>query len=185
MLPQIHKETEEHMKKAIESTKTHFAQIRTGRASVSLLDAVRVDYYGTPTPLNQVCNLSTPDAHLIVATPWEHAMVKEIEAAVRTSNLGLNPVVDGKIIRIPVPTLTEERRKELAKKAHVQTEEGKVSIRNIRRDANDKVKKLLKDKSISEDEDKKAHEQIQKLHDKYIAELDGALKTKEKEILSI
>jgi ribosome recycling factor len=185
MLPQIHKETEDHMKKAVESTKTHFAQIRTGRASVSLLDSVRVDYYGTPTPLNQVCNLATPDAHLIVATPWEHAMVKEIETAVRNANLGLNPVVDGKLIRIPVPTLTEERRKELAKKAHTQTEEGKVSIRNIRRDANDKVKKLLKDRKISEDEDKKAHEQIQKLHDKYIAELDGALKTKEKEILSI
>ena len=185
MLPQIQKETEDHMKKAVESTKTHFAQIRTGRASVSLLDSVRVDYYGTPTPLNQVCNLATPDAHLIVATPWEHAMVKEIETAVRNANLGLNPVVDGKLIRIPVPTLTEERRKELAKKAHTQTEEGKVAIRNVRRDANDKVKKLLKDRKISEDEDKKAHEQIQKLHDKYIAELDGALKTKEKEILSI
>jgi ribosome recycling factor len=185
MIAPIHKDAEEHMKKAVEATKNHFNQLRTGRATVSLLDSVRVDYYGTPTPLNQVCNLSTPDAHMIVAAPWEQNMIKEIEGAVRNSGLGLNPAVDGKIIRIPVPAPTEERRKELAKKAHQMTEEGKVAVRNIRRDANDKFKKLLKDRKITEDEEKKALEQMQKLHDKYIAELDAGLKAKEKDILAV
>lgn len=185
MLPQIQKDADEQMKKAVDATRAHFTQLRTGRASVALLDTVRVDYYGTPTPLNQVCNMSTPDAHLIVATPWEHAMLKEIETAVRNANLGLNPVVDGKIIRIPVPAPTEERRKELAKKAHTFTEEGKVAVRNVRREANDRLKKLLKDKKLSEDEEKKGLEQVQKLHDKYIAELDAALKVKEKDVMSL
>ena len=173
------------MDKAIADLQHDMATIRTGRASLGILDHVRVDYYGTPTPLNQLANLHVPEPSLITLQPWDVSQIGPIEKAIRTSDLGLNPSNDGKIIRLPVPPLTEERRKELVKKLHAGAEHHRVSVRNIRRDANESVKKLLKDKKITEDDDKKAHDEIQKLTDSYMAKIDQASKTKEKEILEI
>lgn len=173
------------MDKAIADLQHDMATIRTGRASLGILDHVRVDYYGTPTPLNQLANLHVPEPSLITLQPWDVSQIGPIEKAIRTSDLGLNPSNDGKIIRLPVPPLTEERRKELVKKLHAGAEHHRVSVRNIRRDANEAVKKLLKDKKITEDDDKKAHDEIQKLTDSYMAKIDQASKTKEKEILEI
>jgi len=173
------------MDKAIADLQHDMATIRTGRASLGILDHVRVDYFGTPTPLNQLANLHVPEPSLITLQPWDVSQIGPIEKAIRTSDLGLNPSNDGKIIRLPVPPLTEERRKELVKKLHAGAEHHRVSVRNIRRDANESVKKLLKDKKITEDDDKKAHDEIQKLTDSYMAKIDQASKTKEKEILEI
>jgi ribosome recycling factor len=159
------------------------AGVRTGRASVSLLDNVRADYYGTPTPLNQLATLHVPEPTLITAQPWDASQIGAIERAIRAADLGLNPSNDGKLIRVPIPPLTEERRKELVKKLHHIAEDHRVALRNIRRDANENIKKLVKDKLISEDEDRRAHEETQKLTDTYIQKLDQAVKTKEKEIL--
>jgi ribosome recycling factor len=173
------------MEKAISDLQHEMAHIRTGRASLGILDHIRVDYYGTPTPLNQVANLHVPEPALITIQPWDVSQIGPIEKAIRTSDLGLNPANDGKIIRLPIPPLTEERRRELVKKLHGVAEHHRVSTRNIRRDGNEAVKKLLKDKKITEDEDKKAHDEIQKLTDGYMLKIDQASKTKEKEIMEI
>jgi ribosome recycling factor len=173
------------MEKAISDLQHEMAHIRTGRASLGLLDNIRVDYYGTPTPLNQVANLHVPEPSLITIQPWDTSQIGPIEKAIRTSDLGLNPANDGKMIRLPIPPLTEERRKDLVKKLHAAAEHHRVSVRNIRRDGNESVKKLLKDKKITEDDDKKAHDDIQKVTDAYMAKIDQASKTKEKEILEI
>jgi len=161
------------------------SSIRTGRASVSILDHVRVDFYGTPTPLNQVGNLHVAESTLITVQPWDVSQIGPIEKAIRAANLGLNPANDGKLIRIPIPPLTQERRKELVKQLHGVAENHRVAIRNIRRDGNESVKKLLKDKAITEDEDRRAHDEIQKMTDSYMQKLDQAASSKEKEIVEI
>ena len=171
------------MEKVLSDLQHDMAAVRTGRATISLLDSVRADYYGTPTPLNQVATLHVPEPTLITVAPWDVSQIGPIEKAIRAADLGLNPSNDGKIIRVPIPPLTEERRKELVKKLHHIAEDHRVAMRNIRRDANENVKKLLKDKTISEDEDRRAHDEIQKLTDGSIQRLDSAAKTKEKEIL--
>jgi ribosome recycling factor len=173
------------MDKALEDLQHAMATIRTGRASVHLLDNVRVDYYGTPTPVNQVANLHVPEPSLITIQPWDVSQIGVIEKAIRISDLGLNPGNDGKIIRLPIPPLTEERRKEFVKKLHAAAEHHRVSVRNVRRDGNEAVKKLLKDKKITEDEDKRAHDEIQKLTDSYMEKIDQASKSKEKDIMEI
>ena len=173
------------MEKALSDLQHEMAHIRTGRASLGILDHIRVDYYGTPTPLNQVANLHVPEPSLITIQPWDVSQIGPIEKAIRTSDLGLNPSNDGKVIRLPIPPLTEERRKDLVKKLHGVAEHHRVSMRNIRRDGNEAVKKLLKDKKVTEDDDKKAHDEIQKLTDGYMLKIDQASKTKEKEILEI
>ncbi len=183
------KDVEAHLKskmeKALSDLQHEMASIRTGRASVSILDQIRVDYYGTPTPLNQLANLHVPEPSLITIQPWDVSQIGPIEKSIRISDLGLNPANDGKIIRLPIPPLTEERRKELVKKLHAAAEHHRVSVRNIRRDGNESIKKLLKDKKITEDEDKRAHDEIQKMTDGYMGKIDQAAKTKEKEILEI
>jgi ribosome recycling factor len=173
------------MEKALSDLQHEMASIRTGRASLGILDHIRVDYYGTPTPLNQVANLHVPEPSLITIHPWDVSQIGPIEKAIRVSDLGLNPANDGKTIRLPIPPLTEERRKELVKRLHAVAEHHRVSIRNIRRDGNEAVKKLLKDKKITEDEDKRAHDETQKLTDGYMQKLDAAARAKEKEILEI
>jgi ribosome recycling factor len=173
------------MEKVLSDLQHEMASIRTGRASVGLLDSVRVDYYGTPSPLNQVATLHVPEPSLITVQPWDVSQIGAIEKAIRSADLGLNPNNDGKIIRVPVPPLTEERRKEIVKRLHVVAEDHKVAARNIRRDANENIKKLLKDKTISEDEDRRAHDEVQKLTDGYISKVDLAAKAKEKEILEL
>ena len=173
------------MEKAVSDLQHEMAAIRTGRATLSILDHIRVDYYGTPTPLNQVANLHVPEPNLITIQPWDVSQIGAIEKSIRTSDLGLNPANDGKIIRLPIPPLTEERRKDLVKKLHAAAEHHRVAVRNIRRDGNEAVKKLSKDKKITEDDDKKAHDEIQKLTDLYMDKIDTAAKTKEKEILDI
>ncbi|MBI3208036.1 MAG: ribosome recycling factor [Candidatus Solibacter usitatus] len=173
------------MEKVIADLLHSMAGIRTGRANVGLLDGIRVDYYGTPTPLNQVGNLHVPEPSLITIQPWDLSQIGAIEKAIRASDLGLNPMNDGKIIRVPVPALTQDRRKDLVKHLHSVAEDHRVAVRNIRRDANDNVKKLLKDKLISEDEDRRAHEEIQKLTDGEMKKLDTASQAKEKEILEL
>ena len=171
------------MEKVLSDLQHDMAAVRTGRATIGLLDSVRADYYGTPTPLNQVATLHVPEPTLITVAPWDVSQIGLIEKAIRAADLGLNPSNDGKIIRVPIPPLTEERRKELVKKLHHIAEDHRVAMRNIRRDANENVKKLLKDKTISEDEDRRAHDEIQKLTDGSIQRLDAAVKAKEKEIL--
>jgi ribosome recycling factor len=173
------------MEKALADLQHEMASIRTGRASLGILDHIRVDYYGTPTPLNQLANLHVPEPALITIQPWDVTQIGPIERAIRVSDLGLNPANDGKIIRLPIPPLTEERRKELVKRLHGVAEHHRVSLRNIRRDANEASKKLLKDRKITEDEDKRAHDEIQKLTDGYMEKIDQAARTKEKEILEI
>jgi ribosome recycling factor len=173
------------MEKAISDFQHAIAGIRTGRASVSIFDSLRVDYYGTPTPLNQVANLHVPEPSLITITPWDVSQIGVIEKAIRSSDLGLNPANDGKIIRVPIPPLTEERRKEIVKRLHHVAEDHRVSLRNIRRDANEHLKKLLKDKTISEDDERKALDGVQKSTDAYIGKLDATSKAKEKEILEL
>ncbi|HUI77633.1 MAG TPA: ribosome recycling factor [Bryobacteraceae bacterium] len=173
------------MDKALSDLQHEMASIRTGRASLGILDHIRVDSYGTPTPLNQLANLHVPEPSLITIQPWDVSQIGPIEKAIRVSDLGLNPANDGKIIRLPIPPLTEERRKELVKKLHAAAEHHRVSVRNIRRDGNEAVKKLLKDKKITEDDDKKAHDDIQRVTDGYMGKIDQAAKTKEKEILEI
>lgn len=173
------------MEKALADLQHEMSHIRTGRASVSILDNIRVDYYGTPSPLNHVGTLHVPEPTMITIQPYDVSQIGVIEKAIRTSDLGLNPSNDGKLIRIPIPALTEERRKDFVKKLHHVAEDHRVALRNIRRDANESIKKLLKDKLISEDEDKRAHDEIQKLTDGMIQKLDQAAKTKEKEILEL
>jgi ribosome recycling factor len=173
------------MEKALGDLQHEMAAIRTGRATLGILDHIRVDYYGSPTPLNQVANLHVPEPSLITLQPWDVSQIGPIEKAIRISDLGLNPSNDGKVIRLPIPPLTEERRKELVKRLHNSAEHHRVAVRNIRRDGNESVKKLMKDKKIAEDDEKKALEEIQKLTTSYMDKIDQASKTKEKEILEI
>jgi ribosome recycling factor len=173
------------MKKTVQSLKDNFASLRTGRASVSLFDKIRVDYYGEKSPLSQVANISIPEARLIVIQPWDKALIGEIEKAIRSSELSLNPSNDGKVIRVAIPPLTGERRKDLAKQAKNQAEQSRVAIRNIRRDGNEELKKLLKDSKLTEDEESKASEELQKLTDSYITKVNQALEEKEKEIMEV
>src|SRR6266700_2702183 len=173
------------MEKAIGDMQHEMAAIRTGRASLGILDHIRVDYYGTPAPLNQVANLHVPEPSLITIQPWDVSQIGAIERAIRISDLGLNPANDGKIIRVPIPALTEERRKEIVKRLHHIVEEHRVALRNVRRDANEHMKKLLKDKTISEDDERRGLDEMQKMTDAYIAKVDAVSKTKEKEILDL
>src|SRR5579863_9976881 len=183
------KELETHSKtrmdKVLSDLQHAIASIRTGRASVGIFDNIKVDYYGTPTPLNQVATLHVPEPSLITLQPWDASQIAAIEKAIRGADLGLNPSNDGKLIRVPIPPLTEERRKELVKKLNHIAEEHRVALRNIRRDSNEHLKKLLKDKLISEDEDRRAHDEVQKLTDGYTQKLDQAAKAKEKQILEL
>lgn len=183
-LAEIRKETERRMVVSIDALKAELKHLRTGRASVALLEGVHVEYYGTPTPLNQVANLSTPDATLILIQPWEAQLCPVIEKAIRSSDLGLNPSSDGRVVRVPVPSPTEERRKEIVKKAHTLAEQAKVEIRHHRHEANDKVKKEGKASTISADEEKRGLDEIQKLTDRYVAEVDAVVKAKEADILA-
>ena len=183
-LAEIRKETERRMVVSIDALKAELKHLRTGRASVALLEGVQVEYYGTPTPLNQVANLSTPDATLILIQPWEAQLCPVIEKAIRNSDLGLNPSSDGRVVRVPVPSPTEERRKEIVKKAHTLAEQSKVEIRHHRHEANDKIKKEGKASTISADEEKRALDEIQKLTDRYVAEVDAVVKAKETDILA-
>ena len=180
------KDLDTRMKAALEAIGREFATIRTGRASANLLDNVRVEYYGNPTPVNQMASVSVPDARTIVIQPWEATQLKAVEKAIQIADLGVNPQNDGKVIRLVMPTLTEERRKQLAKSVGKVAEEGRVSIRNIRREANEKLKAMVKDKKtpITEDEERRGHDQIQKMTDQYIARVEELLKKKEQEILS-
>lgn len=189
--PQVRtiKEIESHagprMDKVLAALQHDMVNIRTGRASVNLLDNIRVDYFGSPTPVNQVANLHVPEPFLITIQPWDSSMIAPIEKAIRTSDLGLNPGNDGKLIRVPIPQLNEERRKEFVKKLHHVAEEHRVSLRNTRRDANDQAKKLMKDKLISEDDERRSLDEIQKLTDGYMQKLEAAVKAKEKDIMEV
>jgi ribosome recycling factor len=184
-LKDVENDARQRMEKALGDFQHSMTSIRTGRASVHLLDNVRVDYYGTPTPVNQVANLHVPEPGLITVQPWDVSQIAAIEKAIRAAELGVNPSNDGKVVRIPVPPLTEERRKELVKKLHGVAEDHRVALRNIRRDSNEHIKKLSKDKKITEDDDRRGHDEMQKLTDSYIQKLDQAAKSKEKEILEI
>jgi ribosome recycling factor len=183
MIAETYEETRERMGKTVAALRSEFKKVRTGRASLALLDGIRVDYYGTPTPLNQMASLAVPESRLITIQPWDVSVIKEIEKALLKSDLGLTPSNDGKLIRIAIPPLTEERRKELVKIVHKMSEEHKVAIRNIRRDANELLKGFKKDGDISEDEAFKAQDQVQKITDEHIKLIDEVFQEKEKEIL--
>lgn len=185
MINEIRQDSEKRMSKTIDSLRVDMSKIRTGRANAGFLDHVQVDYYGTLTPLSQVANITASDSRTITVTPWEKNMVAAVEKAILTSDLGLNPATNGSAIRVPMPPLTEDRRKELIKVVRNEGEQGKVSIRNIRRDANNQLKELVKNKSISEDDERRATEVIQKLTDKYILEVDGLLAEKEKDLMQV
>lgn len=185
MINDIKKDADNRMKKAIEVLGNNFNKIRTGRAHPSLLDGVMVSYYGTPTPLSQVANINVEDARTLSVSPWERNLVPEIEKAIMKSDLGLNPSTNGGLIRIPLPMLTEETRKNFIKQARAEAENGRVAVRNVRRDVLGDVKALLKDKAIGEDDDRKAQDDIQKITDKYIAEVDKALAAKETDLMAI
>ena len=180
-MKEVQNKLQQQMDKTIEALKFEFSTIRAGRANAQMLDKIRVDYYGTPTPINQVGSISVPEPRTLMISAWDKSAMKEIEKAIRNSDLGLNPTNDGEVIRINVPALTEERRKELCK----QAKKFKVRIRNERRDANDKLKKLEKEGEITEDELKKAQDNVQKMTDKYTKEIDSLLETKEKDIMAV
>lgn len=178
-------ETEVKMKAGVEHFHHQLKQLRTGRASISILEGVTVEYYGTPTPINQLANLSVADPTLIVAQPYDSSQISAIEKAIMTSGLGLNPSNDGKIVRIPIPPLTEERRKELVRQAHDMAEQARNAIRGARRDGNDSLKKKQRDKEISEDDEHRGYDEVQKLHDHYIGEINAALAHKETDIMQV
>lgn len=178
-------ETEERMEKAVASLDRDFAKLRTGRATTALVDGIKADYYGTPTPINQMASVAVPDSRTLTIQPWDKGGMAAVEKAILKSDLGLTPINDGKIIRISIPPLTEERRKDLVKVARKYGEEAKVAVRNVRRDANDSLKKAEKDKDITEDELKRATDEVQKLTDKYVGEIDARCAAKEKEIMEI
>ncbi|WP_178412243.1 ribosome recycling factor [Peptostreptococcaceae bacterium] len=182
---EVHEQLEQKMDATIEALKFEFGTIRAGRANAAMLDKVRVDYYGTLTPINQMAAISVPEPRTLMITPWDKSAMHEIEKAIANSDVGLTPSNDGSVIRLSVPALTEERRKELAKKAHKASEDFKVRIRNERRDANDKLKKIEKAGEITEDELKKATEEVQKITDKYIKEIDSLYAKKEKDIMEV
>lgn len=179
------KDARVRMDAAIDDFKRKIAAIRTGRAVVSILDTVMVDYYGTPTPLNQMASVHVPEPQLLTVQPWDQTQVGPIEKAIRAADLGLNPSNDGKLVRVPIPPLTEERRKQLAKQVHEVAEEHRTAVRNVRRDANDRLKKMLKDKQISEDAERDSLQEIQKLTDTHIGKIDELLKIKEHEITNV
>jgi len=185
MIKDILKVTKDRMLKAVDHLTAEFIKVRTGKASVGLLEGVKVDYYGTPTPINQVGNLNTPDFHTITVQPWDKTVIPLIEKAILNANLGLNPSSDGTLIRIPIPPLNEERRKELVKHTKKLAEEAKVSIRNIRRDEIEKLKKIEKEDHISEDDRKHGETEVQKLTDQHIKEIDALVQKKEKEIMEV
>jgi ribosome recycling factor len=179
------RETRPRMEGAVEDLRKKLATIRTGRAAVSLLDSVVVEYYGTPTPLNQMASVHAPEPNLLTVQPWDQTQLGAIEKAIRAADLGLNPSNDGKLVRVPVPPLTEERRRQLAKQVHEVAEEHRTAVRNVRRDANDRLKKMLKEKQISEDAERDALAEVQKMTDTYVGKVDELAKSKEHEILSV
>jgi ribosome recycling factor len=181
----VRKNTEQKMQKSIDTLKANLAKVRTGRAHTGILDHVQVDYYGNPTQISQVANITLVDARTIGVQPWEKKMIGAVEKAIRDSDLGLNPSTHGDMIRVPTPALTEERRKEMVKLVKSEGEDAKIAIRNIRRDANEGLKRLLKDKACSEDEERRAQDDVQKLTDKFVAEVDKLLGEKEKEVLTV
>ncbi|MCF7826089.1 MAG: ribosome recycling factor [Candidatus Marinimicrobia bacterium] len=185
MLNELFKDVDHRMQMSVEHVKHEFTGLRSSRASVTLVEHIKVQYYGNPTPLNQVANLSVPEPRLIVIQPWEKSLTGEIEKAIMTADLGLNPTNDGVMIRVPIPALTDERRKELIRHMHKLAEEGRVGIRNVRRDANDHLKKAEKDSEISEDNFKRAVDNVQEMTDKYIKEIDEAVKSKEEDIMTV
>jgi len=185
MIDDTYLDSEDKMEKTLESTRQQLSKIRTGKASPAILDAVRVDYYGTQTPLKQIASINVPEVRLIVVQPWEKNLLSAIEKAIQKADLGLNPINDGNIIRLPIPPLTEERRKDLVKVAKKISEEGRVAMRNIRRDANDLLKSAEKDHTISEDDLRRGQANIQELTDDYIEKLDQMLEKKEAEIMEI
>ena len=185
MLEEILTELQNKMEKSLESTKEKFSHVREGRASVSMLDGVTVEAYGSPTPLNQVGTVSAPEARLLTIDPWDKSLIPVIEKSILQANLGFNPSNDGKIIRLAVPELTEERRKEYVKLVKKEAEEGKIAIRNVRKDINNKLRKMEKDREITEDELKSSEEKVQKMTDKFVAAVDEALAKKEKELLKV
>lgn len=185
MLNEVFEDAKDRMQKAVSTLEKEFKRLRTGRASVSLVDGIRVEYYGTPTPLNQLATLTVPEPRTIMIQPWDQSCIGEVEKAIMKSELGLTPMNDGKVIRIPVPPLTEERRRELVKLVKKMAEEAKVAVRNIRRDANEMIKDLKKEKEISEDEQFKGQEEVQKITDDFIKKIDELSAAKEKEILEI
>jgi len=181
----VKKNTEQKMLKSIETLKTDLAKVRTGRAHTGILDHVLVDYYGSPTHISQVANVTLIDARTIGVQPWEKKMIAVVEKAIRESDLGLNPSTQGDIIRVPTPPLTEERRKEMVKLVKGEAEDAKIAIRNIRRDANESLKKILKEKACSEDDERRAQDDVQKLTDKFVIEVDKLVAEKEKEVLTV
>ncbi len=185
MIADVKKTAEQKMSKSLETLKADFGKVRTGRAHTGILEHVMVDYYGNPTPIAQVANLSLIDARTIGVQPWEKNMIAPVEKAIREADLGLNPATQGNLIRVPMPPLTEERRRDLTKVVRGEAENAKVAVRNVRRDANEQLKKLLKDKAISEDEDRRAQEEIQKLTDRYVAEIEKALHAKEADLMAV
>jgi ribosome recycling factor len=185
LIADIKKSAEEKMKKTLETLKVDLGKIRTGRAHTGLLDHVMVDYYGTPTPINGVANVTLLDARTIAVTPWEKKLVAAIDKAIRDSDLGLNPATMGETVRVPMPALTEERRKDLIKVVHKEGEAARVAVRNIRRDANNHLKDLLKQKKAAEDEERRAQDDVQKLTDRHIAEIDKALTAKEADLMAV
>lgn len=185
MLSNINNKSRDKMEQTINVFKKELGAIRTGRASLSIFEGLTVDYYGTPTPISQVASLSVPESRLIIIQPWEQRIIPEIEKAIQTSALGLTPANDGKIIRVPIPALTEERRKEIVKLVKKMAEDSRVAIRNIRRDSNEEIKKAGKESNASEDEIKKTQDEIQKLTDQYIHKIDEILKKKEQEIMEV
>ncbi len=179
------KETRPRMEAAVDDFKKRIAAIRTGRAAVSILDTVTVDYYGTPTPLNQMASVHAPEPQLLTVQPWDQTQIGAIEKAIRAADLGLNPSNDGKLVRVPIPPLTEERRRQLAKQIHDVAEDHRTAVRNVRRDANDRLKRMLKDKTISEDAERDALSEVQKLTDTHIAKIDELARGKEQEIMNV
>ncbi|GJQ20745.1 MAG: ribosome-recycling factor [Bacteroidia bacterium] len=185
MVKNILADADNRMKKAVEVVRDEFSKIRTGKATTALLDAVKVDYYGTMTPLKQVANVSTPDVHTIAVQPWEKGMLQPIEKAILNANLGLNPTNDGNLVRVPIPPLNEERRRELVKLVKKFAEEGRIAVRNVRRDAIEHLKKTEKQEHISEDERKRGEQEVQKMTDRHIKEIDHLVELKEKEIMEV
>jgi ribosome recycling factor len=185
MIEEIRGDTRKKMDHTLEMLKRDLTAVRTGRANPGLLNPVMVNYYGTHTPLNQIASIATPDPQLLTVQPYDKSIVKDVEKAIASSDLGFNPQVDGTLIRVPIPPLTEERRKELVKHVHKMGEDSKVALRNIRRDANDKLKKLEKDKKVSQDEERRAQEQIQQETDGHTKKIDEIIKSKEKELMTV
>ncbi|HEY7985961.1 MAG TPA: ribosome recycling factor [Methylophilaceae bacterium] len=185
MITEIKQSAEQKMHKSLEVLKADLGKVRTGRAHTGILDHVQVDYYGSLMPINQVANITLADARTITVQPWEKAMIGKVEKAIRDADLGLNPATNGDLIRVPMPMLTEERRKDLIKVVRGEAEDAKVSVRNVRRDANDALKKMLKDKEIGEDDERRAQDDVQKITDKFIAEIDKTLQAKETDLMAV